>query len=251
MTTNSPFEIDSFTIPSLEKKILELYDGYINSSLEDKDYLYCMKDCLSARKDIINQNFKFSKDAVKHIERINKMLIDRTAKLLTKAGTLYDQMKALRLAGDEFLEYFIIDATMCVNKIDKESILLFDSDENNGESDYIEMSEVLDFTRDEFDYLRRFSFSEYNNRLGSDNDDDFKKDESLRQNWNFSLLGAPELRHIPYIGYATHLLFEDSNYSISDIIRIDSVRSVIKVTWMNEGENRKFNYDSIFTNQSK
>lgn len=235
MTTNSPFEIDSFALPSLEKKILEQFAGYSDSAFEGKDYLYCMRDCLKIRKDIINQKIEFTPEVVKHIERINKMLIDRTAKILTKAGIIYDQMKALRLAGDEFLEYFIIDATMCVNRIDEESIVPFDVDENDGESNYVAMSEVLDFSRDEFDFLRRFSFSEYNNRLVNDNDDDFMKDESLRQNWNSSFLGAPELRHIPYIGYATHLLFENSNYSISDIIRIDSVKSEIKVTWMNEG----------------
>jgi hypothetical protein len=237
MTTNSPFEIDSFALPCLEKKILELYEGYLESALEDKDYLYCMRDCLSMRKDIINQSIAFTSEVVKQIERINKMLIDSTAKVLAKAGTLYDQMKALKLAGDEFLDYFVIDATICVNNIDEKSIKSFNADENNGESNYIAMSEVLNATKGEFEHLRRFLLSEYDSRSCNDQDDDFRKDVSLRQNWNFNLLGASELRHIPYISYATHLLFVDSNYSISDIIRIKSVSSEIKVTWINNGEN--------------
>lgn len=235
MTTNSLFEIDSFELPDLEKKILELYVGYFETTLEDKNYLYCMRECLSIRKDIININIEFTPEVVKHIERVNKMLIDSTEKVLTKAGNLYDYMKAQKLAGDEFLDYFIIDATMIVNRLKEESILSFDVDENNGESNYVAISDVLDATKDEFEYLRRFYFSEYNYRLGNDNDDDFKKDESLNQNWNISLLDAPELKHIPYICYATHFLFEKTNYSISDIIRINNVSSEIKVTWMNEG----------------
>jgi hypothetical protein len=235
MTMNSLFEINSFELPDLEKKILELYDGYFESSLEDKNYLYCMKECLSIRKNIININFEFTPEAVKNIERVNNMLINSTEKVLAKAGILYEQMKALKLATDEFLDYFIIDATMTVNRIKEDSILSFDVDENDGESNYIAMSEVLDATRDEFEYLRRFYFSEYNYRFGNDNDDDFKKDESLNQNWNINLLDAPELKHIPYICYATNFLFEKTNYSISDIIRINSVSSEIKVIWMNEG----------------
>lgn len=235
MTTNSLFEIDSFELPDLEKKILELYDGYFDSTLEDKNYLYGMRECLSIRKDLININIEFTPEVVKHIERVNKMLIDSTEKVLTKAGNLYDYMKAQKLAGDEFLDYFIIDATMTVNRIKEESILSFDLDENDGESNYVAMSEVLEGIRDEFDYMRRFCFSEYNYRSGNDNDDDFKKDESLNQNWNINLLDVPELKHIPYICYATHFLFEKTNYSISDIIRINSVSSEIKVTWMNEG----------------
>jgi hypothetical protein len=238
MTKNSLFEIDSFELPDLEKKILELYNAYFESAFEDKNYLYSMRDCLSMRKDIINVNFEFTPEAVKNIERVNNMLINSTERVLAKAGILYEQMKAQKLAGDEFLDYFIIDATMTVNRIKEESILSFDVDENNGESNYVAMSEILDATKDEFEYLRRFSFSEYIYRLGNDNNDDFKKDESLNQNWNINLLDAPELKHIPYICYATHFLFEKTNYSISDIIRINSVSSEIKVTWMNEGENK-------------
>jgi len=235
MTTNSPFEIESFALPAFEKKILQQYEGYLESSLEDKNYLYCMKDCLSMRKDIINQGIILAPEVVKHIERVNNMLIKSTEKLLNKAGELYEQMKALKIAGDEFLDFFTIDATINLNIIDEYTIQSFNIDENNGESNYIAISEVLYATKDEFEYLRRFSFSENNCRLGNDNDDDFKKDESLNQNWNINLLDVPELKHIPYICYATHFLFEKTNYSISDIIRINSVNSEIKVTWINKG----------------
>jgi len=233
METSSPFEIESFALPALEAKIMELYDGYTNNSLEELSYLDCLKDCLGIRKDIINQNCKFTPETVKHIERINAILTENTAKVLTKAGVLNKQMKAQKLAGDDFLDEFIIETTMGVTYTNEESILTLNIDENNGESDYHAMAEILHATAGEFTILRRFFFSYMDNEISGENNDDSNRDESLRQNWNFGLIGAPELRHIPYFCYASHILFEESNYSISDIIRINDIRNEIKVTWKN------------------
>lgn len=68
------------------------------------------------------------------------MLIKSTEKLLNKAGQLYEQMKALKIAGDDFIDYFTIDATINVNIINENTIQSFNIDENNGESNYIAMS---------------------------------------------------------------------------------------------------------------
>jgi hypothetical protein len=143
-------------------------------------------------------------------------------------------MKDQKLAGDDFLDEYIIEATMSVNYINEESILTLVIDENNGESDYHAMAEILHATAGELGNLRRFFFSDFDNQRFGENDTVFNKDESLRQNWNFGLIGAPELRHIPYFCYASHILFEESNYSISDIIRINDIRNEIKVKWVNK-----------------
>lgn len=94
--------------------------------------------------------------------------------------------------------------------------------------------QVLYATKDEFEFLRRFTFSEYDNLSGNDKFDDFKKDDLLNQNWNINLLAAPELNFIPYIANATHVLFVDSNYSISDIIRMKSVKKQRNKSDLNE-----------------
>ena len=209
MESTSPFEIKSFALPALEAKILELYDGYINSGLQNYALLDCLKDCMLLRKDTINQNFVFTQEAVIHIERINTILIESTAKVLAKAEALNAQMKALKIAGDDFLDNYVIEATIGVTYNNEESILRLDADENNGESNYHAMAEVLEATSGELGSLQRFFFSESDNLPCNEINDDILKDESLWQNWNFGLLGAPELRHISYLCYTSHILFED------------------------------------------
>ena len=238
MNTNSLFEIESFSLPALETKILDLYEGYLKSNLEDFDILNCLKDCLLIRKDIINQKFVFTSNAVKHIERLNNLLNNSTVKVLAKAGALNEQMKALKLAGEDFLDEYLIEATMGVTYTNEESILTLEIDENNGESDYHAIAEILQATAEEFAILRRFFFSDTDNEIFGRNEDESNRDESLRQNWNFGLLGAPELRYIPYFCYASHILFEESNYSISDIIRINDIRNEITVKWVNLKEEK-------------
>ena len=233
MNTNSLFEIESFSLPALETKILDLYEGYLKSNLEDFDILNCLKDCLLIRKDIINQKFVFTSNAVKHIERLNNLLNNSTVKVLAKSGALNEQMKALKIAGEDFLDEYLIEATMGVTYTNEESILTLEIDENNGESDYHAIAEILQASAGELSILRRFFFSDMDNEIFGVNDDVSNRDESLRQNWNFGLLGAPELRYISYFCYASHILFEESTYSISDIIRINDIRNEITVKWVN------------------
>jgi hypothetical protein len=175
---------------------------------------------------------------VKHIDRINSILTKSTAKVLAKACALNEQMKVLKFAGDDFLDDYIIEATMGVTYTNEASILTLEIDENHVESDYHAMAEVLQATAWEFGSLRRFFFSEHDNLSSQESIKDLMKDESLRQNWDFGLLGGPELRHIPYFCYALHILSEDSNYSISDIIRVNDIWNEINVKWVNWGEKK-------------
>ena len=224
----SAFEIESFEITALESKIVELYDGYMESGLQDDNIFYCLTDVLEIRKDIINEDIEFTPLIVSHIERVNALLLNTTSKALMKAMMMVGQLKTLKNDYKDFQDEFIIEIQLGVAYTDEDSLLTLDTDENEGVSNYQAMSEILKATNGEFNCLRRFIFSEL------DSGESFF-DESLRQNWNFGILGAPELRDIKYTGYATHLLFTDTNYSISDIIRIKKCWSEVKISWNNKG----------------
>ena len=101
--TSSPFEIESFELPALEAKIQQLYNGYL-SSRGDGNFLGCLSDVLGLRKEIINKRFVFTPQAVLQFERINKKLTENSAKLLAKTALLYEQMKANKRMGDDFLD---------------------------------------------------------------------------------------------------------------------------------------------------
>ena len=101
------------------------------------------------------------------------------------------------------------------------------------------MAEVLEYTNGAFERLRSFSFQYTENAdLQANNAEQSIKDDTLKVNWDIELLEAPELSVIEYFCYASHRLFVDSNYSISDAIRIKYIWNEAKVTHRNCGENK-------------
>lgn len=226
--------IEKLSIPELEVMIKELYKEFQRSHDKKNDKLNA---CLSQRKYLINNDFKFTPEAVKHIERVNRILKESTAKVLERTGLLYRQMLQLKMQGDDFLNDFDVEGTVGVEFRGEESVLMLDEDENNGQSDYIEMADVLEYTSGAFEYLRSFSFQFTENAdWQASNKELGIKDDMLKVNWNIELLDAPELSTIEYFCYASHLLFVDSNYSISDAIRIKDIWNEVKVTHRSWGE---------------
>ena len=226
-------EMEKLSLPELEVMIKELYQKFQKSKAYSDDRLNA---CLLQRKRLINRYFIFTPEAVKHIERVNSILTKSTAKVLKRTEYLYRKMVQLKAKGDDFLDDFNVEGTVAVGYIGEESILTFDKDENNGQSDYQVMADVLDFTNDAFEYLRRFSISDGSNLFSGEPEDKFIIDEMMELNWNDELLSAPELSFIEYFCYASHILFVDSDYSLSDIIRINDFRNEVKVTHQNWGE---------------
>ena len=221
--------IEKMSLPKLEQEILKLYPAYLKGKLSDTGWdLY---SCLSQREQIINRNFKFTPNHVKQIERVNQLLTDATAKLLKKAEVLDRQMEAIKAAGDDFLEDYYIEAILKVEFYDEDLILVPDEDENEGQSDYQAMVEVLD----EMVLIpfRSFYFNDKENMETNETDNERYQDDLLNNNWNIEKLSAPELSHIPYFCYASYRLFCESLYSLSDIIRIKTFRNEITVCWVN------------------
>ena len=145
-------------------------------------------------------------------------------------------MVQLKAKGDDFLDDFNVEGTVAVGYNGEESILTFDKDENNGQSDYQVMADLLDFTNNAFEFLRTFWISDGCNLIPGETEDKFIIDDTLEFNWNIELLSAPELSYIEYFCYASHILFVDSDYSLSDIIRMNDFRNEVKVTHQNWGE---------------
>ena len=228
-------EIKKLSLPELEMMIKDLYKGYPKKLTPKYDKL---KTCLSYRKNLINHNFKFTPEAVKHIARVNTMLMEARAKVLSRCNLLYRQMLLLKQQGDEFLDEFEVEGFVTINFRDEDTVVILDEDENNGQSDYVAMSDVLELTQSEsISALSGFLFCSYDNTELHEYDEKLGFiDSRLNVNWNFELPDAPELSGIEYFCYNFHVLFCDSKYSFSDIVRIKDVRSEAKVTHTNLGE---------------
>lgn len=223
-------EIKKLSLPELEAMIKTLYKEFQKSRAYKDDKL---EACLSQRKHLINKNFKFTPEVVRHIERVNRILTESTAKVLQRTVLLYKQMVQLKAQGDDFLDDFEVEGSVSIEFFGEESVLTLDEDENNGQSDYVAMADVLEFSQLAFEYLRSFSLSDRDNVDCNATDEELGTDHMLKVNWNIELLDAPELSHIEYFCYASHILFVDSDYSISDAIRIYEVRNEVKVTHQN------------------
>ena len=167
---------------------------------------------------------------------MNRILTESTAKVLQRTVLLYRQMVQLKAQGDDFLDDFEVEGTVAIHFCGEESVLTLDEDENNGQSDYVAMADVLDYTQLAFEYLRSFSLSDRDNVDSNATDEERETDNMLELNWNIELLSAPELSHIEYFCYASHILFVDSNYSFSDAIRVNDIWNEVKVTHQNWGE---------------
>lgn len=227
-------EIEKLALPELEARIKTLHKEFMRSNDYKDERLIAY---LRQRKYLINKDFKFTPEVVKHIERANRILTESTAKVLQRSVHLHKQMVQLKAQGDDFLDDFEVEGTVSVMFNNEESILTLDEDENNGQSDYIAMAKVLDDTQHAFEHLRTFSFFDRDNVFCSATDEELEADTTLEINWNIELLDAPELGHIEYFCYASHLLFVESNYSISDAIRINDVWNEVKVTHQNQMNN--------------
>ena len=240
--TSSPFEIESFELPALEAKIQQLYNGYL-SSRGDGNYLGCLSDVLGLRKEIINKRFVFTPQAVLHFERINKLLMDQTARLLAKTEVLYEQMKANKRTGDDFLNDFHLEACLEVGYSGEESLLKLETDENGGECDYPSMAEIFSFTPSLFcKPLLRFHLHDPDAVHCPFNIEELLHDVQYWENWDNDknceqqwLLRIPELEHIPFICNVLRGLVVHSNYSLSDILRINDIRCEVRVDWRNSG----------------
>ena len=220
-------EIEKLSLPELEEKIKEFYKEFQKSNSYVDERLYF---CLSHRCYLLNQNFKFTPNVVKHIERINSMLIESTEKVRQRTNLLYQQMVEIKAQGDDFLYDFEVEGTVSIEFLDKDSVLILDEDENNGQTDYVAMADVLDYTQTVFRNLCSFSLSDKSGEPEDATNDNLAIDYMLENNWNIEILSAPELSHIEYICHASHVLFTDTHYSISDIIRIKSINNEVKVT---------------------
>lgn len=224
-------EIEKLSLPELEIRIKELYKEFERGDSHKDDRLDA---CLSRRKHLIDKNFKFTPEVVKHIERVNRILTESTARVLRRTGLLYRQMLQIKAQGDDFLDDFEIEGTVSAHFNNEESLLTLDEDENSGQSDYVAMAEILDHTQPDLKFRMPFSFSYTEDADWQASDDELGiEDRMLSLNWNIELLSAPELSHIEYFCYGLHILFVDSNYSISDCIRINDVWNEVKVTHQN------------------
>ncbi len=234
MITTTFDDLETLSLTELEDKIKLLYKIYETCKLnQQKDLLDQLDSYLAERRYRIKKGFVFTPLVVKQIERINQILTENTAKLLAKANAINQQMLALKRGGDDFLDEYFLEATLEVRYWDESSLLELEVDENEGRSDYHKMAEILQESRLD-GHVRRFMYHDPEAVFQEGYGDGFQEDQMLEFHWNDEVLSAPELSHIPYFCNASHDLFCYHNYSISDIIRMNDFRNIIKVEWENE-----------------
>lgn len=225
------FGIEKLSLRNLELEIRTLYDSTSENEREEKSKIQLY---LQHRKDLINNDFRFNIEIVSHIERVNQMLTNKTARLLKKTTELARQMQFVEAASDDFLDDYEIEAILKVEYNGKD-LLHIEFDENIGRSDYHAMADIL-YSVDylpHLPHLRSFSFSLGNHKR--QNAEELYSDEMLKLNWNIEELSAPELKHIKYFSWASHLLLCDSLYSTLGIVRIETFWAEINVKWQNFG----------------
>jgi len=226
-------EIEKMSLPELENRIKILHKEFQRSRayMDDK-----LDACLIVRKRLINTDFKFTPEAINGIDRINRILMESTAKVLKRTNLLCKQMTELKARGDDFLDSFYIEGTVSVKFNSEESLLLPIHDENNGQSDYVVMAEVLEDANHSYKNLREFSFDEGGELFSTEDEEVFVGDERMENNYNIEELSEPALSGIEYFCYASHVLFVHSNYSFSDSIRINDIWNEVTVRHQNFGE---------------
>ena len=226
-------EIEKLTLPELESRIKILHKEFFRTHAYRDEKL---EACLSQRKRLINDNFKFTPEAIWRIDRINRILTESTAKVLQRTNLLAKQMTELKALGDDFLESFWVEGTVSVKFNSENSLLIPDQDENNGQSDYLAMAEILEDANLCYENLIHFMVDEGKELITTAGEEVFVVDEMLNCNWNIEELSDPALSGIDYFCYASHVLFAHSSYSFSDIIRINDIWNEVKVIHQNRGE---------------
>jgi hypothetical protein len=222
--------MEKLSLPELEIRIKDRFKIFQKNQLCTDEEL---KLLLKQRKYFINRRIKLTPLIVGQIERMNQLLTESTAIVLKKTVQLYDQLTLLMAEGDDFFQDFEVEGKVKVFYPGENSLLVFDEDENVGESDYEAMADILDYMKGDFDFLQEFSLCGPADPANPRNSDESFTDSSLELNWNIEVLSAPELSSIPYFCYASHRLLCDSEYSISDAIRINDFCNEVVVTYQN------------------
>ncbi|MFZ4398540.1 MAG: hypothetical protein ACOYO1_00785 [Bacteroidales bacterium] len=218
-------EIEKLSLYDLESKIKKYYEEFKKSNSYEDERLNI---CLSIRRYMINKNFAFTPNIVSQIERVNRLLSESTAKVIDRTNLLYKQMIELISNNDNFLTEFSVDGTLSIDYLNEKSILIFDEDENKGQSDYMAMADVLDYNETAFKNL--VSFRHWSECLVIDEQNTY---DALEYNWKHEILDVPEIGSIKYFCRASYILFTKTNYSLSDIIRIRNISNEVIVTHKN------------------
>lgn len=188
-------------------------------------------DLLSTRRFLLDRMFTYSDEEVTAFERVNELLVKLSKQMYHRTAELYRTI--LRSGVDkEFDDDYEVEGTLNTGvEYDKEegdydTVLHFDNDDYYG-SDFSYMLYVL--TENDLasysclDYIEECSVCHY-----ADNTPDMT-DEELDCDWTFLNDGDswiewhrhPKFDHI-CVCYALHSMFDHHEYSLADIIHVNS-----------------------------
>ena len=209
-------ELDELSIDELEKMAVHLNEVGImqtGSNIEKER----LNDILDVRKEKLNHEFKWTESNKEKLLYLNDKLIECFEKLKVEATAVLQTINNRINAKDDFLNDFELDA----------SIQPYFYDEKDGERVYKEggIEEVLMDNWKEW-YLH---FSTYN---ADDIIDDINFSREL--NWNIEAFHGHFEEH--YISYAIYVLWDHTEWSFSDILRINHLWAELKIIYQHSME---------------
>ncbi len=218
----NPFDqYENMSLEELEQTIIALWN---ENSIKNRSEIY---DCLSVRNCHINKDHAITAHELTELKRVNRLITKHTFRACAEVEELFEKLKTNALPNYN-------NITVKAELYPSGDLIKFDGDEN---SNYEEMSEIL------FDegfsmpskYLLDISMS-YNRATGDESTDYMCfYDEDTRM-WDdlfdFTFRNGEIAEEDAFeVYYPMHALYDHSQYSLQDIIRISDFKSEITVTF--------------------
>lgn len=232
-----------------------LYFYMSNPTDADIDNIH---DLLGTRRLLLDRMFTYSDDEVKAFEKVNDLLVDLSKQMYRRTANLYRTM--LRCGVDnDFDDDYEVKGTLNTGveydseEGDYDTVLHLKNDDYYG-SDFSYMLYVLS-ENDEKCRFRIDNIEECGVSHSETNTPDMT-DEDLGCDWTFlndgdSWIGFhrhPKFEHI-CVCHALHSLFDHHDYSLADIIRMNSFWVEAKITCQHITDQKGRRFEEIRRNE--
>jgi len=207
-------DVENLSAEQLENLIMRLYYRHEKTeAVKDK-----LDEALSERKYKKNQTFEWTPENKVKLLRLNQQLIDCWEKLDVEAKQTFKTLKSRLTDSDEFLHDFNIEAVV---------MSLIHIPDENGDYDDAQncIEEVLIDSLDENYCVNRH---DYYSLDSDDPSNDLPLYLNRKQNWSDDPIFKGKFDG-HFISQAVHDLYDHSCLSMSDILKINRLRSELRI----------------------
>jgi len=208
--------LKSYSLKQLETLIISAPSRY-EASKEDEELF---KDIMLVRYCKIRDKFKWTEENKKRIAKVSDEFLKAWEDGYAKAKSIIDTLYEKEPNKDDFHKNYIIEIILHPD-------FLFD-DENKDEVRDMELyNKITSYLNTDVDLnIFRIEYDPVTKK-----EDDFRADSYICRDlsWNIEGFGDIELKDY-YICYAIHILYSHNNWAFSDIPKINSIGTEIRVT---------------------